>query len=354
MKSLGHDVTIAMMLHPRMLKGVDVLVIQWARSQDHMNIMRAFQSTGGKVILEIDDDARDLSYSNPMKRVIGKEDHDRGFAIMRQADAVTVTSPYLAEAYAEFNDHIFVCRNCLDPNIWMTLLTEQRPIRPKAIRIGWAGTTSQHYDDLQMVRRPLIKFLKEHPDAQFLIATENQTLTAIFPRTVADQVTWVGSTFDGDPNNKLTGVKMDYKPGELLPTMKMPGLMALMDLDIAIAPIVKRPYSRAKSWIKILEYGGGGFPTIASNYGPYEEYNRLYPDCIWLADENVDEWYSSLSHLANRPDLRTILRDNNQRVIRENHLIVQHLHEWQAVLNYLRPDLVKALFTPTLENAHDN
>lgn len=341
MKTLGHDVTIALAMHPRMLGGFDVLVVHWARSDEHRAIMKAFQATGGKVIYEIDDDPRDLAWTNPMKRILSKEDHERCFDLISIADAVTVTSPYLKDALAGMNEHVFVCRNCLDPNLWGKLALEERDIRPSAIRIGWAGTTSQHYDDLQMVRRPLIKFLKERPDAQFLIATENQNLTTIFPRTVADQVVWMGSTFDSDPNNKITGVRMMYSPGELLPTMKMPSLLAHMDLDIAIAPIVKRPYSLAKSWIKLLEYGAAGFPSIASNYGPYQEYSQLYPECIWVCDDAMEEWYSSLRHLADRPDLRLRLARRNAKIIRENHMIEQHLHEWQAVLDYLRPDLAK-------------
>lgn len=334
LRSLGHEVTIAESCHPRMLHGMDLLVLHWPRLQAQYDMMRAFQAVGGKVIVEFDDDMRDLAWCNPAKKMLSPGDIEMYLKILGAADAATTTGPRLAEAFADIQKNIFVCRNALDPNVWNSSLAEIRETRPTAIRIGWAGTTSQHYDDLDMIRRPMVKFLKARPDAQFLLATENPTLVGIFPRTVADQVVWVGSTFDGEPENKLTGLKTRYKPGELLPTMKMPGLLGMMHLDLAIAPIVRRPYSAAKSWIKVLEYGAAGFPVLASDYGPYAEYDALYSGTIALAD-GIDDWYDKLCALADDAEKREEMARRNRVCISQDHMIVNRLHEWSAALDFV-------------------
>lgn len=336
LRSLGHEVTIAESCHPRMLNGMDVLVLHWPKLPAQYDMMRAFQAVGGKVVVEFDDDIRDIAWCNPAKRIFSADDIAMHLKIMAGADAATTTGPHLAAAFADVQKNIFVCRNALDPNVWGQTLGEIRETQPKALRIGWAGTTSQHYDDLEMIRRPMVKFLKARPDALFLLATENPTMVGIFPRTVADQVIWVGSTFDGDKANTITGLKMRYEPGEQLPTMKMPGLLGHMNLDLAIAPIVKRPYSAAKSYVKVLEYGAAGFPVLASDYGPYAEYARDYDGTIALAD-GIDDWHDKLVALADDPDRRESMSRRNRVCIQFNHLITSRLSEWTAMLNFLKP-----------------
>ena len=327
--------TNSRVVHPRMLKDFDVMVQNWPCSMQQYELQAAFQATGGKTIVEFDDNVRDLAWCNPAKRVYSPEQTDMALKIMGAANAATTSTQFLKDEFRDVQPNTFVCHNALDPNVWSGAINSQREeMRETAIRIGWAGTTSQHYDDLDMVRRPIVRFLKERKDARFIIATENPALVDIFPKTVKEQIIWAGSTFEGDATNTFTGLKMWYNPGELLPAMRMPDLLRGMDLDIAIAPIVNRPYSLGKSWLKVLEYGAAGYPVLASGIGPYAEYDAEYDGTIALV-ARPEDWYERLVALADDAEMRSDLQRRNRMAISMSHMITQRLSEWQNALSWV-------------------
>src|SRR6266700_2996440 len=71
---------------------------------------------------------------------------------------ITVSTPYLAELYAPFNDSIVILPNCVKAG----LLDMPRRRRDR-VTIGWQGGTS-HLVDLCMVRDTLRDVLDAHPD----------------------------------------------------------------------------------------------------------------------------------------------------------------------------------------------
>ena len=55
----------------------------------------------------------------------------------------------------------------------------------------------------------------------------------------------------------------------MLTVRRYPARLARMNLDIAVAPLVDHPFNRAKSALKLLEYGALALPVVATDIEPY-------------------------------------------------------------------------------------
>jgi glycosyltransferase involved in cell wall biosynthesis len=56
---------------------------------------------------------------------------------------------------------------------------------------------------------------------------------------------------------------------EMVPIARYPETLASLALDAAVAPLEDHPFNRAKSNLKLLEYGVLGIPVVASDLEPY-------------------------------------------------------------------------------------
>ena len=56
---------------------------------------------------------------------------------------------------------------------------------------------------------------------------------------------------------------------DMVPIADYPAALASLGLDAAVAPLEDHSFNRAKSKLKLLEYGILGIPIVASDIGPY-------------------------------------------------------------------------------------
>ncbi|HYV14976.1 MAG TPA: hypothetical protein VE972_03045, partial [Conexibacter sp.] len=97
--------------------------------------------------------------------------------------------------------------------------------------------------------------------------------------------------------------------------------------DIGIAPLVDIPFNRARSNIKLKEYGSAGLAWLASPVGPYASMGeaqggRLVPD---------DGWHDALERLIVNGRERGRLAKRAARWA-SGQGIDEHAHRWEAVL----------------------
>jgi hypothetical protein len=64
----------------------------------------------------------------------------------------------------------------------------------------------------------------------------------------------------------------------MVPVAQWPAKLASLGLDLAVAPLADHPFNRAKSDLKVLEYGVLGIPVAASNVGPYRQTPAMLVD----------------------------------------------------------------------------
>ena len=220
----------------------DVVVMQIENSPSAIEFASTLQAQGKKVVYEIDDAFDCLepwhpqyaSYSQP-------ERQDAVRSMLAKADAVQVSTPWLAARYSDVAKRVEVIPNMIELAAWPPAERLRRDGRWKVL---WAGSPS-HAGDLEVVIPALGAFAKAHPDVTIVF----------FGQTVKD---------DRLPADQVETI--DFCEFEEYPIK-----LAAIDADVAIAPLTDVLFNRGKSNLRILQYWATGYPVIASDVGPYRE-----------------------------------------------------------------------------------
>ncbi len=164
---------------------------------------------------------------------------------LRLVDAVTVSTPYLAEQIRVYNPNVYVLPNFVKAG----LLNLNRPRRDK-LTIGWAAGSS-HLIDIVTVADQLRRVLEANPqvDMHFMGYDWSPELhRADLQSAVKRQCRW---------SNWQADVGEYYKQ---------------VDFDIAIAPLADVPFNRSKSDIRAKEMAAMGIPIVAADLLPYHDF----------------------------------------------------------------------------------
>ncbi|NDU85523.1 MAG: glycosyltransferase [Ferrovum sp.] len=240
-------------------------------------------------ILELDDLMTNLPVKSVHKTHIFKDMPK----LMRRAaslcDRLVVSTEPLAQAYQGLVGDIRVQSNYLDNGTW-DALKPQRRNNPRP-RVGWAGGIG-HTGDLEMIVDVV--------------------------RDLAHEVEWI---FFGMCPEVLMPYVSEIHTGVAL--SEYPTKLASLDFDLAIAPLEDNAFNRAKSALKLLEYGILGYPVICSDIIPYQNNiparrvaNR-YRD--WV--KAIREWIADREALAKAGDE---IREH----IRTHWMLEDHLDDW--------------------------
>lgn len=324
----GHDVTLSIGLaDPALLAGADVFYLPLAQNEAMYDLAVAHRAAGGRVVYEIDDDYRATPLTNPAR-------HFPGFAervewmnrIIGVADAVVTATPTLAAAYRDLNARVFACPNTIDPLDTACFFGLGEPLDDGEVRIGLAGSES-HYFDVTVIVEPLTRVLDRHANVRLVVLGAD--FRRLFPLRLRDRIRFLGHTFYvGDDGM----VREFCLPGEVWPVIRYYQVLAAERLHVGLAPLVDDAFNRAKSWLKALEYGALGIPTIASSVGPYRDYaQQAGADAILLARDAAD-WEAALETLIESRAERAQLRRANRANVLQHHLIYQHVDTWEKAL----------------------
>lgn len=208
-------------------------------------------------LLGMDDLLTQLPPGNPYAATI-YPDIARRIALAKSlCDRLVVSTDELAQAYGEGID-VRVIPNALSREAWAGL--ENRPRGGERPRVGWAGAP-QHLDDLALIECAV--------------------------RETHREVDWV---FLGMCPPALRRYAAEFHA--MVPVARWPAKLASLGLDLALAPLADHPFNRAKSDLKVLEYGALGIPVVASNVGPY----RRTP--ARLVENDDDAWIDAVRSLA--------------------------------------------------------
>jgi glycosyltransferase involved in cell wall biosynthesis len=204
---------------------------------------------------------------------------------LQACDAITTTTPYIAEYFRRFNSDVFVVPNYIDfrlyPNVEVHDLDKKLELR-----IGWSGGVS-HMSDIQGSVNAVKKYMDKHDNTVYYTVGSNYP--ALF-KGYEDRVRfieWV--SFEAHP----------YR-------------MKTLDLDIAVIPLEDQEFNDYKSEVKFSEFAALGVPMIVRNRLPYSLYAQDGVNCYTFSDE--DELLNKLEILA---------LDNRKRK-----KIIRNAYEW--------------------------
>jgi len=215
-----------------------VLTHQWL-GDPQLRIIRQMRSFLKQTfrVYELDDLVTDMPQRSSLRLGVPADARSHLARMLREFDRLVVSTDYLAERYGHLAREVRVVPNRLEGERWLKLPT-QRCTSPRP-RVGWAGGTA-HEGDLQIL-------------ADVIAAT-------------AHEIDWV---FMGMCPDNLRPFLKEFHP--FGPIADYPARLAALNLDLAVAPLEQIPFNRAKSNLRLLEYGVLGIPVICTDIDPYRD-----------------------------------------------------------------------------------
>lgn len=277
----------------------DVVVLQQVRGEAWRKAIREMQEKGIKVVYEIDDYVHAIHKMgwHDFRDNFKKEDLPLIDRCMRAADALIVSTDYLAKRYASLNEHVHVCQNGIDVGRYK--LT--RPSRP-TVNIGWAGGTG-HREGVRPWLNQAAWVMSRHEQTCF-VSIGQPFATAFVPHF-----------------GEARCISIPWAQIEVYPA-------AMTMFDVALAPAGKGLFFKGKSDLRWVEAGALGIPTIADP--------DVYPNIVHgetgfhaATPEDVGRL---LEELVLDADLRTRVGENAKRVVLETRDMRVMVRQWERAL----------------------
>jgi hypothetical protein len=212
-----------------------------------IDLIQRFRDSGTKIVVDMDDNFHAIPPAHPGYKSIGKgnpaflAEVEKCF---RAADLVTTTTTKMAEYLGDYNANIKII-----PNGWSrkSKYWDWRLGEREEINIGWLGTIT-HREDFLIVKDPLTRILKSHPQTRVVIGGDPH-IYDMFEKAVPERQKLF-----------LPGVPYEYYPHLL-------GYM-----DIMVVPLQNNTFNQYKSDIKLVDAAAKRIPYIASSLHFYKEW----------------------------------------------------------------------------------
>ena len=253
---------------------------------DYLKQIRKYHD--GLLIYEIDDLLHHIPFKNPaFQNLRGQNLKKKIKEGVNYCDRMIVSTRPLADAYEGFCKDIRIVPNYISKAVWGEVKSKKR--NGSKPRVGWAGGAF-HYGDL-MVIKDVVKDL-------------------------ANEVDWI---FMGMCPDEIRPYVAEYHEG--VDIDKYPAKLASLDLDLALAPLEINAFNKAKSNLRLLEYGILAWPVIATDILPYQDAP------VTLVKNKYRDWLRTIK--AKIADPLALEREGEklQKWVMENWILEDHLEE---------------------------
>lgn len=241
--------------------------------------------------------------------------------IFEQADAMTVSTPYLKELYAKHNGNITVVRNYLDWDIWKEVEPQYQVERwQNRIRLGYLGVFRYRRGDLEVIRALIPKILARHPEVDFVANGHDVHDYLEVPkrqRVVVKEYNFF--PYGGG----------DYPVGR-----------KTAHLDIGLVPLAEGGLSEGKSHLKGMEYNAAGIPFIATDTESYRYWTDDWQNGFRVV--HPAEWEDWIEMLISDDAARRKMGEIG-RLKAERHSIQKNWPEWQDCYEKIEGDKLTAI-----------
>ena len=300
---------------------LDIVIIERIafESNDFLKLLiEKCKLLGISIIYETDDDLMNIDKTHKLYDFY----HEKSLGIeyiVRNSDAVVVSTNYLKNIFIDFNPNITVIPNVLT-DYWNTHVSKLN--QDNIIKIGYVGTFS-HNNDIKLLEDAISKVKKYFKNKNMEIAFELIGGTS-------NELNWA---------NRIYFTLNDRPYPQFVKFLKKS-----IDWDVAVAPLEKSNINSSKSNLKYLEYAALGIPGIYSEIGPYKEsiingYNGLL-----VKDNTSNEWANNIINLIENKTLRKNIIKYSSEDVKDNYSISLSVEMWENVLNNYERDKKTKLY----------
>lgn len=292
----GHSVSISGRSED--IYAADVVVWQRPHKSIHLEITREIKKLGKKNVVDADDNLLQLEPDNRAFYYYTREYLDTYETVISEADAVTVSTPPLAESLHRLNRNVHVLRNCIDE---LALTKERRPY--DGTIVGWAGGGA-HFNDLKSIKSVINRLQKRH--GFDLVLSGYDPGEGVFNKYYHRN--WIQI----EPN-------LDYYAN-------------FADYSIALAPISKNAFNEAKSDVKFLECAVFKTPLIASKSITY---NTIENGVTGYLARNLGDWEKYIGALLSDTSKRDKVGEAARDYVEDQRIIQKNIQHWEEVYENL-------------------
>jgi glycosyltransferase involved in cell wall biosynthesis len=298
----------------------DVFVFSRLYDSDFFRLFNWAKDRNIRVVYDTDDALDLVDPWNPAYEFSQRNRADSQFMAIH-ADAITTTTPELANHLRRLNPNVFVIPNSVDPEEWVV-----RPrVQDEPLRIGWLGGGT-HFLDLAIAADALTELVRKL-DFKFIIygLTAFPSLRDLYKDGLKKQ----GERFRNSPLGRAIKVftrkteRLPYEFHPFVPASAYASTLCNLRFDIGIAPLADTAFNRNKSSIKYYEYGMSGAVTLASNVLPYSA------EVPHLSDNTRTAWKERITELVGA-DLPAIWKGQHEWIMTHRN-IERNVEMWEGV-----------------------
>jgi GT2 family glycosyltransferase/glycosyltransferase involved in cell wall biosynthesis len=271
-------------------------------------LIRHCRDHGITLLYDLDDDLRHVPRGHPDAKVLRPRARLIS-RLVRDADAVWVSTPALAATLEDLRDAVCVVENGLDERLWG--VTPRSP-RQGPVRILFMGTAT-HDADFAIVQMALAR------------------LKAIFAEHVSVDLLGISNRPDLPP--WVNRISMPVHASSSYPGFV--NWITQQRWDIGIAPLADTAFNNCKSAIKVLDYAALGLPVLASERDVYRGSLADGP-AGWLLPDDENAWFVALSQLVRDTKLRERLASGARTAWADATLAAQAPQRRMSWLNLVR------------------
>ena len=266
-------------------------------------VLAALQKAGTPFIVDIDDywllPTTHLLYGQWQQyRMVQRVE-----LALKNATAITTTTPHLAAQIKRINKNVVVAPNAIDPEQPQFIPS---PTASKTVRIGWVGGLC-HTEDIPLLQKGFERLYTENE----LANNYSIHLCGYSPQNFDVWGYYEHIFTAGQPRHNYQRVYgLDIRHYASL----------YNNLDACLVPLADTPFNRCKSPLKLLEAGWFKKACIVSKTYPYTLLGQHGKNLLFVENNKID-WHKYMQKIIKNTNLRQDLGEALHQTVQENYLI---------------------------------
>lgn len=294
-------------------KKYDVVIVQMPMNPWQPDQIRKLKETNDcKVLVNIDDWIKDLPNmkdSHELAHAFKEDVQVKALAeSVEEADGLITSTPWLRDKYDD-GKPVFVCPNGLDLARYNGKAIRRPPRLRNKIVLGWAGAVG-HLKSFGAIAEVLTEIMHENSDVALV--------------TIGMPV------FKSMKNRKKLRPRMahyNWMDHWLYP-------QHTMMFDVGLAPAEDTDFFRAKSQLRLYEYGAVGLPVI----GHPTTYSEIKHGETGFKARTPDEYYTYIKRIVEDHDLRVSMGARMHEYVWTNCGIQHREDDWRRAISGILAD----------------
>lgn len=308
------------------LQEFDIILAQRQFHESVLDMLQSAQLMGKTILFEIDDNVHAVHRNSPVYDDFrpGSPAYEGVRDVMKACDGLFTSSPELASQYSKWAKRTWVLPNCVDIGFrdWETPVPRHPELEGKLV-IGWAGSIT-HQDDWAPLMGVIPEILDKYPHTAFALVSAYQTMDIFVEQLKL-------------PTERV--VRLDP-----VPFARYPELPA--QFDIGLVPVVNTEFNRAKSDLKLVEYGARHVPYVASRIAPYSRFHTDTGGQGGYLCNGRQEWVDAISTFVEVESERKAAADFMFQHVQDERSIRMNTFRWAEAM---REAVTLTQYSPEVE-----